>query len=99
MKETSEKPSAGFAARMMARSDANAEALIGKVRMFVSGILFITVAALLLRLPAELYSLRETELWAAFFVTLAYFALGLISFFVGKVWPLSTSTRVCIRPY
>ena len=84
MTEQTDKTLPGFADRMMARSDANAEALIGQVRMFVSGVLFVTVAALLFRIEPELYALRETELKAAFVVTLAYFSLGLVSFVVAK---------------
>jgi len=51
-----------FAARTIARSDAEAEALIGRVRMFVGGVLCMAVTAVLFRLPPETFALRQTEL-------------------------------------
>jgi len=73
-----------FATRLIAESDANSEALIGGVRMFVAGALFLTVTGLLVRLPAETFLLRQTELYAAVVVTLLYFLLGLASFFLAR---------------
>ncbi|MEL6946187.1 MAG: adenylate/guanylate cyclase domain-containing protein [Pseudomonadota bacterium] len=68
----------------MAESDARSEALIGVVRMFVSGVLFLTVLGLLTRLPLETFLLRQTELYAALVVTTLYFALGLVSFLIAR---------------
>ncbi len=68
---------------MIARSDAEAEALIGRVRMLVGGVLCVAVITVLFRLPAETFSLRQTELYAALVVTLLYFVLGLVSYRVA----------------
>lgn len=73
-----------FASRLIAESDAQSEALIGGVRMFVAGVLFVTVVALLMRLPLNVFLLRQTELQAAVVVTLLYFLLGLTSFLLVR---------------
>ena len=70
---------------MIARSDAEAEALIGRVRMFVGGVLCVAVTAVLFRLPTETFALRQTELYAALVVTLLYFLLGLASYRVARL--------------
>ncbi|MEM1040012.1 MAG: adenylate/guanylate cyclase domain-containing protein [Pseudomonadota bacterium] len=74
-----------FASRLIAESDAQSEALIGGVRMFVAGVLFVTVVALLFRLPLNVFLLRQTELQAAVVVTLLYFVLGLTSFLLVRL--------------
>ncbi|MDD9909527.1 MAG: adenylate/guanylate cyclase domain-containing protein [Ahrensia sp.] len=73
-----------FAASMIARSDAEAEALIGRVRMLVSTILCLTVVALLFQLPAETVELRRSELYAALAVTALYIDLGFASYCLAR---------------
>ena len=73
-----------FANRMIARSDAEAELLIGRVRMFVASILFAAIFLLFNNLPRETFLLRETELKAALVVSGSYFLLGLLSSFLAQ---------------
>lgn len=73
-----------FAGRMIARSDAEAEMLIGRVRMFVAGVIFIALTALITILPPETYALRQAELIAGLVVSFCYSCLGAASFLVAR---------------
>ncbi|MEM9733850.1 MAG: adenylate/guanylate cyclase domain-containing protein [Pseudomonadota bacterium] len=73
-----------LASRLMAESDARAEALIGLARMFVSATLFLTVAAVLLQLPPEIQALRGHALHVALGVTASYFMLGVLSLLISR---------------